>query len=533
MDIRHERGMALILALFLMMAMSVLGASMMFLSQTETFASSNYRMMSQARYAAESGMQKAANFLLDTTQYQPPGTVATDSLASYDYTKSPVKYNNADVILSANPDVPSNYPVATVKAAFLAAATGTLNTIGAGQAGNIGITYKASAKLISMSTFDSYGGTTNVIQTWEITGDGSLVNNPKATVEVVAMVETPKVAANSYAAFATSDLCGSLLFNGNTQSDSYDSSKLNSSSPPPSSSGFDHYDGDVGTNGNLNMGGTSDVYGNFYTPRSGVGTCTNNATGATTALTENAKATVSGSMVQLPKSVVYPPPIIPAPSTAASADINGSSGACALLPITAPATCTTNGDDVILDAHGTTMSLPTLSIRGKANLVLVAGSNPPGTYDINSITVASQSNVSVKATSPSQGVLVNIVGKDATGAVIDPPVDMQGGSFAAIDTCSGCSTLCSACSPYDASMLQFVYGGTAEIKMAGNSGAAATVYAPNAKVTLVGTSDLYGSVLGKTIEIKGNMNIHYDRRLQHDFWVAGQPMASTFSWKRY
>ena len=58
-----------------MSALSVLAASLMFLSQTETYASMNYRMMSQARYAGEAGVQKAANFLLDPTQYTVPGSV--------------------------------------------------------------------------------------------------------------------------------------------------------------------------------------------------------------------------------------------------------------------------------------------------------------------------------------------------------------------------------------------------------------------------------------------------------------------------
>ena len=41
----------------------------MFLSQTETYASMNYKMMSQARYGAEAGVEKAANFLFDPSQY--------------------------------------------------------------------------------------------------------------------------------------------------------------------------------------------------------------------------------------------------------------------------------------------------------------------------------------------------------------------------------------------------------------------------------------------------------------------------------
>jgi len=31
----------------------------------------------------------------------------------------------------------------------------------------------------------------------------------------------------------------------------------------------------------------------------------------------------------------------------------------------------------------------------------------------------------------------------------------------------------------------------------------------------------------------GTSNIHYDRRLQRDFFIAGKPMARTFSWQRY
>ena len=110
---------------------------------------------------------------------------------------------------------------------------------------------------------------------------------------------------------------------------------------------------------------------------------------------------------------------------------------------------------------------------------------------------------------------------------------MVGGSFAAVNSCTGCAALCATCSVYDASMLQFVYGGTGEVKMKGNSAAAATFYAPNAAIEFGGTSDLYGSVLGNRINETGSGNIHYDRRLARDFWVAGHPMVGTFSWKRY
>src|SRR5438876_8930575 len=101
-DESHERGIALVLALFLMSALSVLGASLMFLAQTETYASMNYRIMSQTRYAAEAGVNKAANFLLDNAQYQVPTVAAgVDPLAAYDTNKSPVQVGGQAVVLSA------------------------------------------------------------------------------------------------------------------------------------------------------------------------------------------------------------------------------------------------------------------------------------------------------------------------------------------------------------------------------------------------------------------------------------------------
>ena len=70
MRIKDQKGVALLLAMFLMMAMSTVAATLMFLSQTETYSSMNYRLMSQARYGAESGLHRANNYLL--CSYTPP-----------------------------------------------------------------------------------------------------------------------------------------------------------------------------------------------------------------------------------------------------------------------------------------------------------------------------------------------------------------------------------------------------------------------------------------------------------------------------
>src|SRR5438093_11272484 len=121
MTTHSERGIALVLALFLMTALSVLGASLMFLSQTETYASTNYRMMSQARYGAEAAVQKAADFLLNNTP-------APANFAACNRNVSPVTCNGNPVILTAGTftGVTANYPVAATQTAFSAAGQGQL-----------------------------------------------------------------------------------------------------------------------------------------------------------------------------------------------------------------------------------------------------------------------------------------------------------------------------------------------------------------------------------------------------------------------
>jgi Tfp pilus assembly protein PilX len=529
----HDRGIALVLALFLMSAMSVLAASLMFLSQTETYASMNYRMMSQARYAGEAAVQKASDFLLDGAQYAvPTATNVVDPLANYDRSSSPVRCAGGGctagqpIVLSATASVASNYPAAAVQTAFDTAAQGSL------AAGPITVNYGAYATLKAMQEFQAFGGTQNVVQIWEITGVGSLAGSRPATVEVVAIVETPKVPANNYAAFATDDHCGAMTFAGSTESDSYDSRTLSGATTPTDANGLLEADGgDVGTNGNLTIsGGAVDINGNLYSPRSGVGECT---AGAVTALTTSDIATVSGSIVQLPTVVTYPAPTVPTPSLTAAVSLTAGGTTlttCAALGLTPVVNCNVSGNTITIQGtniDGTPLKLPSLTLDNHVTLVLTATSGP-AEFNFNSITLEGGAEIKVAATATDQAVLVNIAGKNPDNSNIATPVDLVGGTFAAADV-SGCAS----CSVYDASMLQFVYGGAGEVKMAGHTGAAATIYAPNAAFTLEGTADLYGSILAKTVNIAGSANIHYDRRLAEDFYVMGRPMVGTFTWKRY
>ncbi|PYU28008.1 MAG: hypothetical protein DMG32_04020, partial [Acidobacteria bacterium] len=119
-----QKGVALLMTLILVMVLSVLAASMMFLSQSETWSSQNYRLMTQARYGAEAGLHAAANYIISpATGY--PGIGTSDPISAYNVNVSPVTAGGSPVVLSSLSGVSANYPVAAVNTAFTTASTGT------------------------------------------------------------------------------------------------------------------------------------------------------------------------------------------------------------------------------------------------------------------------------------------------------------------------------------------------------------------------------------------------------------------------
>jgi len=473
----NEKGIALVLSLFLLSAMSVIAASLMFLSQTETYSSMNYRLMSQARYGAEAGIHKAANYLLYT--YAAPAAAGGDPIGAYNTTVSPVTCcGGQPVVLSANADKPWNYPVPAVQAAFLAAAGGVL------PAGNANVNYAPYATLISMQQVDVYGGGVQTIQTWQVTSTGSITAGKTATVEVTATLETPKVASQMYAAFGTAPGCGTLNFHGNnTQTDSYDSgAALVGGNPVISQSG-----GNVGTNGNLTEGGGADIFGTLSSPRVGVGAC---SAGNVSALSSSGGATVNGhdppqdgDIVQLPQAVILPPPAVPVGVPTNAYDGNGQ----ILL----------NGakvGNVTVNAHSTL----TLGAPGVTSVI-----------NMNSLTINGNADIVILGT-----VILNIVGDSQA-----TPIDFTGGSVSN--------------SSFDPSTFQIQYAGAGSVRLNGGAHTTAMVYAPNAAIQFNGNGDFYGSVVGATVDDTGGAHIHYDRRLSSEFFVVGNAMMSSFSWKKY
>jgi Tfp pilus assembly protein PilX len=476
---RKQAGIALILTLILLLVISVMAVSLTFIAQTETWSTMNYRMMSQARDAAEGGVNAAANYLVNS--YTPPGTV-NDPLSNYQtgnnvtavqYPSSAI--NDHDVVLSAVSGTSSNYPLDSVKSAYQSAGAGTIS------AGNTSLKYATSAKLLSMRQIAQYASGNppqNVtVQTWRITSDGSIAGLRNAKVEVTAVLERQVAPVFAYAAFATSQTCSALTFGGGGTTDSYNSATDVSSTGTVTTEAFG---GNIGTNGNLSTSGQpTTINGTLSTPRSGVGNCSTSNVNAWT----GHQGTVTGGLVELPQVVQYPTPVVPPPGTQ---DLTISGG----------------NVDIPPGSYGN------ISITGTAVVHLSVG-----TYNVNSLTETGNGTIVID----SGPVILNVTGNDiSTSSAV---VDLTGGGLV------------------NPSMipdnLQIVYAGTGNIKLLGGANAAGVVYAPNASYSFAGGSNWYGAVVGSIMTDMGGTHIHYDRQLQTDGWIAGNYMLQAFSWKKY
>src|ERR1700686_545397 len=125
-----QKGVALIFALIFVLVLSITAAALMFLAQSETFASMNYRLMTQSRYGAEAGLHAAANYLMNN--YPQPGIAASDPLTAYNYlTVSPVTLTAGVTPIVLGPSMNGfapNYPVAATVTAFNTATQSSLAT---------------------------------------------------------------------------------------------------------------------------------------------------------------------------------------------------------------------------------------------------------------------------------------------------------------------------------------------------------------------------------------------------------------------
>lgn len=487
----QEKGSALIFALILLLVLSAMAGSLMFLSTSETYSSMNYRMMTEARYGAEAGVHAASNFIMNA--YVPPvGNPVTQAFPGFQTNVYPVTdLNNNPIYLSTLSTQAANYPNGQMQTAFANAMNANQPLQQGGQNGANTVTYSASAQLMSMTSIVPFGTTQPVtIQTWKITAHGDIANVQNGEAEVVTSLERYISPAFSYAAFADGGGCGQLSFTGNGTTNGYDSATLSVSggtTQPPTNSQLLGYGGNVGTNGNdSNSGGNVTINGTLSTPNAGFGVC---SAGNVTALSGNLNQ-ITGGLVQLPQAVTFPTPATYPPGTT-NISSTQTLGPCTASPCS-------YGD---------------ISLSGNNTLTLT-----PGTYNINSLSISGNGQLAI-APDPVTGqygpIVINVAGSNGNTA----PITITGN---AINNPT-----------YDPSILQITYAGTGTIKIAGNGASAAVVYAPNSTVDMKGNGTFYGSVIANTLLDVGNGAIYYDMKLKKKLFTVGDYVLNAFTWNKY
>jgi hypothetical protein len=258
--------------------------------------------------------------------------------------------------------------------------------------------------------------------------------------------------------FATGTGCGSpLVMHGNMATASFNSATENPPTVPPSNAV--NSGGDVGANGSVSvLGSAATVNGNIastYPASQNLG-CPASAVSTSGHPTIN-----SQSVIPTP----YTPPTPPAPSPLPPQSACGCTGAL---------------------APG---SYGNISLSGHSSITLQGGTpGNPTVYNINSLTEAGQSSVTISPVGP---VVVNIAGVGQATVL-----DLSGGGFA---NNSGI-----------AADLVFNYGGNGAIVMTGGSGAFFVLNAPNASLSLKGNSNFYGQALAANIDVGGTPTFYWD-----------------------
>ena len=526
-----EKGAALIFAMILVAVLTIMGVSMMFLSQSETWSSLNYRLMTQARYGAEAGVQAGAAYLTNPANgYTPAGTTA-DPLSGYNTNLSPVTRasgNTNPIALGATVDgITANYPVSLTNAF-----PGTGSVI----AGNNTVNYSVSAKLLAMRQVTQCGyGSSITAQTWQLTSHGDIQGVRNAEAEVSAILEQQILPCYPFAGFGTGNGCNVINFNGGGTIDSYDSAAVNGNSTPSTQS----YDGNLGSNGTLNTASNTTVAGSFSSPRVGANTtCQNGSvqpalTGTTSAVsgcqdsTQLANNACGNPLVKLSQPFNPTPPVTDFPTCTGSLAASCDATILSTLPSNPgnnlyPSPTNTYGN---LSANGGSSTTITLNPGTDAN-----GNCIPAVYYINSITISGQASLTIgkcpgtgtnNGNNPAvyQPIVINVVGSGISAP--SNVLDIGGGGFA---------------NPgYDPSLLQIQYGGSAGINLHGNGSSSAVLFAPNSPLTFSGNANWYGSVIGNTITSNGaaQVSIHYDRRLADKLFNVSNWTMNSFTWSKF
>lgn len=288
-------------------------------------------------------------------------------------------------------------------------------------------------------------------------------------VEVALSLDTGSIFENGLFGDDFLDITGTVV------SDSYNSANGTYASQATSTDGdgnaFAFENGDIGSNGNVTVGGTSFIHGDAVA-------------GPSKSTTLGVNAEVSGSTTPassptpLPP-VVYAPPAIPA-------TVFSETGKAGTLNVGAG------------DYHFSTFTLgggKIIKITGEVTLYV------DGDFKIGG-TAAIEIEPGAKLTI-----------KQGPGGTVD--VDVLGTGFVNKDQLP--------------TSLLIESSSSGQVKLAGTADFYGAIYAPDAAIVMNGTSDTYGALIGNSVTTVGTADFHYDEAL--GLLGGGAPTYDLVSWQ--
>ncbi|MFB3921232.1 MAG: hypothetical protein ACE145_05885 [Terriglobia bacterium] len=337
-----EQGVALILVLLAILVLTTLAAAMVFSARSETLASYNYRVGTQAEYIALAGVQRALNFFNGASYSPVPPGSATTYYAASTYAVNPVNLyfsNSTPVTCTSNCSSTGDVVLGSSSGSSLfppSAATGGVNVVtnwvaamndqslsdGVGGTGN----YTVTAKLLEYHTVnnaffgvpaagcsDALAGTgicRQPFEVWQVTSTGTWNSNigggvSLPTVQVVATISPMFL---PYFGNALYGLCNVTL-SGGVCTDSYNSTAGNYGG---ASANACVTAGTSGTNAQLTGAGVGSNGG--VTVNGSANTVGGNVTYANQSTDPSCNTGFQGSSAGVTGSVL-PGPAVPSPPT--------------------------------------------------------------------------------------------------------------------------------------------------------------------------------------------------------------------------
>ncbi|MDE3178932.1 MAG: hypothetical protein KGM47_04650 [Acidobacteriota bacterium] len=540
---KSERGVALILVLLALLVLSVLAAAMVFSARSDTLASYNYKLDTQADYLAKAGIQQALDFFR-SHDYQPVLNAQAATYYDvkqinplfnlYDSEGSPLNCisgcasgNSQVQLIGITGSGSSNYP-GIDNSSGIPVTTAFVNDLSgrrvSGDANNSGM-FSVNAVLIDYRTVNapfcvpSWIAPPCPVETWLVTSRGVWTGGSGSSTRIAKAVETAIIQPvftptwnNALYGYCSVSMAGSA----GTCTDSFNSAlgPYGGGSNATASGACDSASQNViaagagvGANGSVSLSSNVTVSGNVTIGTNPTPSCPL-PYGYSGSVSSVKGEVVNGPHV-VPPAVPTFPDLSAAPSFSGSAVLpNGGNGQ----PCESGFTCSGTSSNPYL--------INTISLSGGGSTVtLTGGPNflSPVYFDIYNLNESGKGQIVVLPPpgSTTGYVVLNVESSlSITGNGVTNPIGQD--------------------LPPEAVQINFA-GTSASI--GGNGAISALISAPNATVTLGGGGSkgyMVGAIQANNISDLGGYPVHYDIQLNLlGKGVLAGPLVSAYSRKKF